>query len=779
MAMTDPINKSVCVGISVYKQPLHWLQLAVASVQEQTHTNWKLCIRTDGVEAVEPEALLWLERLVQQESKIRCMVGGSRLGCFGSYREIFKDCDADFIVQLDADDELVPSALDIGVTALFNHPEAPYLYSQCELIDADSKVIGHDQRATKPWSMEAELVQFIPFHMRMVRHCAYQEVGGYNQVFQYTGDYDLSLKLSEVGSPLCLKESLYRYRLHRDSASQQKRLATHQEAVLASRAALRRRNLSDQYALLHCNRHERVSLHPRNSSPVVVAGMHRSGTSLLSRLLVELGVSLGSDFVNADRDNPDGYLEERDLVTFHSTYYLTDLKDSINGWPDWGWEPSRTISPLGRHEWRAAAEALMQKRKANRGEKYWGWKDPRSTLVLPFWREINQGLQVLGIYRSPWDLSDALQRIGHPEFRQNPHKILPLWTTYNRRLVEYKLAYPDEMVLLHAQRLSSDPDSLVELLKDRWEFKVTDLPESTSLNSLVRSTRLQTTPLNDPIERLYWITYPEVMQTWQELQEEADWPAMATSATQRSRYLFAGEEAKQPIVTVIIPTYNPSHLLLEAIASVERYRSSEESVELLIIDDGTNKPESLRLLGRLEEEDYTIIHQSNQGLAAARNTGFSHAKASLIIPLDDDNRLLSPYLREIAPFMQRNPHVDVGFGDRLDFGAIHQHFQPGAMNRAQMISSNRIDACAVIRKDLWERTGGYDTALKALEDWDFWLTAGRLGIQSLYAAVPCFEYRVREGSMLRDHLQNKPEHQSTMDYLRSKHGLPLSNLTPS
>jgi len=772
-------DSAVCIGISVYQQPLHWLRRAVESVLRQTHTHWQLRIRVDGTTALHPEALRWLKGLARQEPRVCLILGEERLGCFGSYRELFKQGQEPFIVQLDGDDELASTALKSAVSALNRHPEAPYLYSHCELINEAGNRIGQDQRALKPWSPQAELVQFIPFHLRVIRREAYQQVNGYDGSFRYTGDYDLSLKLSELGPPLCLQQELYRYRLHRKSASQQQRLATHHEAIRASRAALQRRGLSGQYTLLHCSQHEKVSLRARSSSPVLVAGMHRSGTSLASRMLEQLGVQLGSDLIAADANNPDGYQEDRDLVAFHASCFQADLSNPISGWPDWGWDPQHSVSALGRHQWRATAHALMQHRQPAHAERCWGWKDPRSTMVLPFWREVNQSLQVLGIYRAPWDLSDALQRISHPEFRRHPEKILPLWATYNRRLLEYRAAYPDETVLIHAQRLCSDANALGELLDNRWDFRSADKAEASDLQALVRANRLQSTPLNDPIERLYRMAYPEVMNTWEELQEEADWPAVPAAAPPKLPSLVASEGDQPPLVSVIIPTYNPSHLLLEAIASVERHQPSPDAVELLIVDDGSDNLESVRLLNCLADENYRIIRQKNQGLAAARNTGFSQAKAELVIPLDDDNRLLAPYLKELAPFMQKNPHVDVGYGDRLDFGAVQQRFQPGAMNRDQMITANRIDACAVIRKELWEKAGGYDTALKALEDWDFWLTAGRLGIQSLYAAVPCFEYRVREGSMLRDHLQNKPEHVATMDYLRSKHSLPLSNLIPN
>ena len=50
--------------------------------------------------------------------------------------------------------------------------------------------------------------------------------------------------------------------------------------------------------------------------PVLVVGMHRSGTSLLARMLQLLGVHLGDDLLPADQHNPDGYGEDKRFVTF-------------------------------------------------------------------------------------------------------------------------------------------------------------------------------------------------------------------------------------------------------------------------------------------------------------------------------------------------------------------------------------------------------------------------------------------------------------------------------
>ncbi|NJK60916.1 MAG: hypothetical protein HC918_12650, partial [Oscillatoriales cyanobacterium SM2_1_8] len=72
-------------------------------------------------------------------------------------------------------------------------------------------------------------------------------------------------------------------------------------------------------------------------SPLVVAGMHRSGTSLTASLLQTLGTHLGQTLVAADRHNPKGYFEDLDFVTLQRQMLTAACPVDDGGWPDWGW----------------------------------------------------------------------------------------------------------------------------------------------------------------------------------------------------------------------------------------------------------------------------------------------------------------------------------------------------------------------------------------------------------------------------------------------------------
>ena len=90
-----------------------------------------------------------------------------------------------------------------------------------------------------------------------------------------------------------------------------------------------------------------------------------------------------------------------------------------------------------------------------------------------------------------------------------------------------------------------------------------------------------------------------------------------------------------------------------------------KDTEIIIVDDGSKDRRTCEVLSNLSAKGYKVIRQHNQGLPAARNTGIQHARGEFIIFLDDDNRLLSPYLNKGLNLIKEDPAVDVVYMTRL------------------------------------------------------------------------------------------------------------------
>jgi glycosyltransferase involved in cell wall biosynthesis len=200
---------------------------------------------------------------------------------------------------------------------------------------------------------------------------------------------------------------------------------------------------------------------------------------------------------------------------------------------------------------------------------------------------------------------------------------------------------------------------------------------------------------------------------------------------------------ERPRLSVIIPCHNDGDYLVDAVASVKR---NAPAAELIIVDDGSTQPRTREVLAALSEAGHRVIEQPHAGLSAARNRGIAASVGDYFLPLDADNRLLPGFAAEAVELLDGDSAAGVVYGDRREFGARSADVTVPEFDLPRMLSSNYIDACAVVRREVWE-AGGYDVAFDVWGDWDFWLGAAARGWRFIRIPRPAFEYRVRPDSM--------------------------------
>jgi GT2 family glycosyltransferase len=146
------------------------------------------------------------------------------------------------------------------------------------------------------------------------------------------------------------------------------------------------------------------------SAPValLVLGMHRSGTSALTRVLNLLGVALGDDLMPPGPDNPLGFWEHQGIVSVHEALFaeLDRRWDDPRPMPD-GWLDSDAAREAGE-----AITAILHRDFA--GTPAWAVKDPRLCRLMPLWRRVLGGLgiepRVLLVSRHPREVAGSLLR---------------------------------------------------------------------------------------------------------------------------------------------------------------------------------------------------------------------------------------------------------------------------------------------------------------------------------------------------------------------------------
>lgn len=171
---------------------------------------------------------------------------------------------------------------------------------------------------------------------------------------------------------------------------------------------------------------ERLGL-PESVPPVCIAGMHRSGTSTVAQLLYRLGLYLGreEDLFAPGPSNPEGFWENK-----HFVHVNEEILETHGG----GWDLPPSLEPGWQHHekldsQRDRARRLVEEYQANR---YWGWKDPRSSLTLPFWLELMPDARIVVCLRNPVEVALSLQKRGMASLPFG----LNLWRRYNESLLE-------------------------------------------------------------------------------------------------------------------------------------------------------------------------------------------------------------------------------------------------------------------------------------------------------------------------------------------------------
>jgi glycosyltransferase involved in cell wall biosynthesis len=182
-----------------------------------------------------------------------------------------------------------------------------------------------------------------------------------------------------------------------------------------------------------------------------------------------------------------------------------------------------------------------------------------------------------------------------------------------------------------------------------------------------------------------------------------------------------------PLISVIIPCYNHARFLPDAIESA--LHQSVKNKEIIVVDDGStdNTAEVTRAYPGVK-----YIHQPNQGLSAARNTGIDHSEGDYLVFLDADDWLYPNALTINCDALQRHPQWAFvsGWHDKVDEWKypVEQDEQIVVTTNhyLQLLKGNYIGMHATVMYQRWVfEEFRFDTSLKACEDYDLYLKVTR------------------------------------------------------
>lgn len=191
-------------------------------------------------------------------------------------------------------------------------------------------------------------------------------------------------------------------------------------------------------------------------------------------------------------------------------------------------------------------------------------------------------------------------------------------------------------------------------------------------------------------------------------------------------------------VSVILPTYNRSTFISQAIHSV--LAQGDQLGELIIIDDGSTDDTTTLITKRFNRDDIVYRKTTNRGPASARNLGVEMARYPYLAFIDSDDRWQPGKITKQMLAMHENPRFDISHTDEIWY-RLGQHLNKKSIHKPRhgYIFPHCLQLCAVgmstviMKKELFLQSGGFDESLPCCEDYDLWL---RLSWQHDFLLVP-------------------------------------------
>jgi glycosyltransferase involved in cell wall biosynthesis len=206
-----------------------YLTETIESVLAQTYQNWELLIVDDGSDS---RYLVELNRILNcySDQRIRLFFA-DRLGRSKQLYEAHRLCRGEFIGWVDDDDKFLnPDTLAVCITQLIN--SVSMVFTNCK---------NHSSSNREYQQFTSNLVNFDCFHFRLFRLSDWHKFGGYNVELEYANDWDLSLRLEELGMVKKISSLDYFYRLHSNRISVRENKQQTIDAITAVSDALKRR----------------------------------------------------------------------------------------------------------------------------------------------------------------------------------------------------------------------------------------------------------------------------------------------------------------------------------------------------------------------------------------------------------------------------------------------------------------------------------------------------------------------------------------------------------
>ena len=243
------------------------------------------------------------------------------------------------------------------------------------------------------------------------------------------------------------------------------------------------------------------------------------------------------------------------------------------------------------------------------------------------------------------------------------------------------------------------------------------------------------------------------LQTFQEQSAES------TNITAHGRpAVFAS-----PKVSVIVPAYKIADYIRESLESI--FTQTFTDFEVVIVNDGSPDTDEFERAIQPFLNKVVYIKQENAGVAAARNAAIRAASGEILAFLDGDDIWLPEFLAVQVEFLEKN-NLDLAYADAAFFGGNAPPGQTfmqlsdsnGAVTPESLLAleCNVITSGTIARRRAVVDAGLFDDSTiwkQASEDFEMWFRLAKRGFKLSYQKKVLLKYRIREGSLSGNPLQ--------------------------
>jgi glycosyltransferase involved in cell wall biosynthesis len=220
---------------------------------------------------------------------------------------------------------------------------------------------------------------------------------------------------------------------------------------------------------------------------------------------------------------------------------------------------------------------------------------------------------------------------------------------------------------------------------------------------------------------------------------------------------------KNKTISVIVTCHNLEEYLGQTIQSIQdQFKPADE---VILIHDGCEKPMAFNGVN-------TVFLSNNLGVSNARDVGVKMSKGDFILFVDGDDVLPDNFLKEVYNTIMKED-CDIVYPDSYLWsswnysGMPNEYWKaPDSIRKSEMKDFNKVIVTSLMKREVYDKYGPFDSSLKIFEDWDFFMKALCDGA-SFCKARTYLKYRQRTQS--RNHKHTQKERQEVFNHIRARY----------